>query len=111
MDYCNQVINQFKFAKNNAEETANKRNLCNFFVVLLVKQLINEKTVARNEKKTSMQVRVIYRKFGEKEPVKPSITLIIPPMKFTNIANRIKTRVVICILIELKRYLYCINSA
>ena len=68
-----------------------------------MKQLTNEKTVARNDKKTSMQVRVIVRKSGGKEPVKPPITLIIPPMKFTNVANRIKTREVICILIALNR--------
>ena len=42
----NQDINQFKFAKNNAADINNKRNLCNFVDILFLKQFINEKIIA-----------------------------------------------------------------
>ena len=61
----NHDINQFKFAKNNADDTANKRNFSNFVVCLLVKQLTNEKTIASNGKKTCKIEIVLARKSGK----------------------------------------------
>ena len=61
----NHDINQFKFAKNNAAETANVRNFSNFVVFLLVKQLTNEKTIASNGKKTCKIEIVLPRKVGK----------------------------------------------
>ena len=69
-----------------------------------MKQLINEKTVARKNKKVSMIRMAIDRKYGEKgSDIKISITRVNPLKKFSNVANRIKTREMLCMLISLKR--------
>ena len=52
-------MNQLKFAKNNVEEIANNINFCNLVVILSVKKLINEKTIASNDKKTCMLAIVV----------------------------------------------------
>ena len=73
--HVNQVVNQYKFVKNNAEETANKRNFCNIFDFLLVKQLTNDNIIARNGKKTCKLESVMPRNSGIYE-----VSFILPSM-------------------------------
>ena len=104
---ANQVNNQYKFVKNNAEETANKRNFFNIFEFLLVRQLTNDNTIARNGKKTCKLESVMPRKFGMYEVsfMSPN-TMAITSTPCNINDNKIETRAALSIFDLSKFVLY-----